>query len=87
MLSIPILDASSFITFSLLFNESARTNFLSGLTIARGIPGNPAPVPISIIESASMYSLKLYERTESTKCLLMNSSLSVIAVRLIFLFH
>ena len=32
----------------LLFKESSKVTFKSFLTILSGIPGNPAPVPISI---------------------------------------
>ena len=34
----------------LLFNESNKVSFISSLTIFTGIPGNPAPVPTSMIE-------------------------------------
>ena len=70
-----------------MISEACRTNFFSGNTIARGIPGKPAPVPTSITNSAFLTSSESTAMSESTKCFSINSSLSVIAVRLSFSFH
>ncbi len=52
-----------------------------------GMPGNPAPVPISIKLLASPIGEDLNIFIQSIKCFFIISSSSTIAVRFIFLFH
>ena len=54
--------------------------------IFKGIPGNPAPVPMSITETSFLRSYTLIRERLSRKCFSMTSSNSVIAVRFITLF-
>src|SRR3990172_3183149 len=55
------------------------------MTIFKGIPGNPAPEPIS--RRVSLPDRKGTSVNESRKCFIIISLSSVMAVRFIFLFH
>lgn len=50
--SIPSSSQSFWMILILLFSESISVNYFSGKATARGIPGNPPPVPTSMIVSA-----------------------------------
>ncbi len=62
-----------------LFFDSTRTNWLSGLMIASGMPGQPPPLPTSTTVPSEMSCTML---KESSRCLVTASNGSMIAVRL-----
>ena len=76
---------SSSKNFILLFKLSTSVISFSGASIFIGIPGKPAPVPMSIIFWLFCRCFSIV--AESMKCFWMISSGFVMAVRLIFWFH
>ena len=62
-----------------LFFDSTRTNWLSGLMIASGMPGQPPPLPTSTTVPSEMSCAML---KESSRRLVTASNGSMIAVRL-----
>ena len=70
-----------------LFRESNNVTCRFGNAIFNGIPGNPAPVPTSIILYGFSHSFTYPASARlSIKCFRITSSRSVIAVRFITLF-
>ena len=83
-------DVTSITVFKnliLLFKESSNTIFRWGKAIFNGIPGKPAPVPISITFCTLFMSIAFTIDILSTKCFSLTSSYSVIPVKFITLFH
>ena len=67
--------------------KSSKTMFNCGNAIFNGIPGNPAPVPISITVLILEKSHTFTDARLSRKCFATTSSYSVMAVRFMTLFH
>jgi len=68
--------------------DSTRVRRKPGMRIFSGMPGKPAPVPISIKEVGGSISRQAYVQvSESRKCFLIMSAGSRIAVRLICSFQ
>jgi len=77
-------DAKLSTAFSFFQTLSIHTNWQSGFVIARGIRGNPQPVPISATFHSN--SIKIFKNTESIKCLFIIHFSSLIAERFILEF-
>ena len=73
--------------FKRLLRLSNNVKFMSGRTIFKGIPGKPAPVPISITFAFLGISYESKTNKLSKKCFTAISFGSKIAVKFIFLFH
>ena len=71
----------------LLLSESKRVKSVSGYIIFNGMPGKPAPVPISTTLSVFLKEYTQFTARLSTKCLITTSLYSVIPVRFINSFH